>query len=159
MIGDGARVRLQALGDLARQDVEEERLDAGLRGVPAPCERHEQQHRDERDEDDVQHVEGPDEGAGQVGALRPDDFGEGEREHHRGDEGCEPRPGAGWTVEGDGAQRREQRPQDHGARLLETAEHDHPERGDDENQEQLRRTQEGEVSGPREDDEADAPIR
>jgi hypothetical protein len=59
------------------------------------------------------------------------------------------------AVEGDCPERREQRPQDHRARLLETAEHDHPERGGDENQEQLRRPQEREVPGPREDDEAD----
>ena len=38
---------------------------------------------------------------------------------------------------------------------METAEHDHPERGRDENQKQLSRPQEGEVSGPREDGEAD----
>ena len=59
------------------------------------------------------------------------------------------------AVEGDCPERREQRPQDHRARLVEAAEHDHPERGRDENQKQLRRAQESEVSRPREDDEAD----
>ena len=58
-------------------------------------------------------------------------------------------------VEGDCPERRKQRPQDHRARLVETAEHDHPERGRDENQKQLRRPQEREASGPREDGEAD----
>jgi hypothetical protein len=64
------------------------------------------------------------------------------------------RPG-GAPVEGDGPERRKQRPQDHRARLVETAEHDHPERGRDEDQKQLRRPQEGEASGPREHGEAD----
>ena len=69
-------IRLQPLRDLGREDVEQERLDARLRGVPSSRERHEQQHRDERDHDDVEDVEGPDEGVGQVGAVRPDDLGE-----------------------------------------------------------------------------------
>ena len=70
-------IRLETLRDLGREDVAQEGLDARLRGVPSASKRHEQQHRDERDDDDVENVEGPDEGVGQVGAVRPDDFGEG----------------------------------------------------------------------------------
>ena len=117
--------------------------------------RHQQQHRDERDHDDVEDVEGPDEPLRQVGAVRPNDFGEHEREQDRGDEGRKPRPGAAGAVERDRPERREQRPQDHRAGLAKAAEHDGPERGRDENQKQLRRPQEREVPGPREDGEAD----
>ena len=148
-------IRLEALRDLGREDVEQERLDARLRGLPSSRERDEQQHRDERDDDDVEHVEGPDEGVGQIGAVRPNDFGESEREQDRGDEGCEPRPGPAGAVEGDCPEWREQRPQDHRARLVDTAEHDRPQRGRDEDQQELRRAQEREASGPREDCEAD----
>ncbi len=155
VVGDRVGIRLEALRNLGREDVEEERLDPRLRGVPASRKRHEQDHRDERDDDDVEDVEGQDEGVGQVGAVRPNDFGESDREHGGGDEGCKPRPGAAGAVEGDCPERREQRPQDHRARLVETAEHHGPQRGQDENQEQLRRAQEREVSGSREDDEAD----
>ena len=42
-----------------------------------------------------------------------------------------------------------------GARLLEAADHDQPERGRDQDEEELRGPQEGEVSRPGEDDEAD----
>ena len=149
------RIRLEALRDLGREDVEQELLDARLRGVPSSRERHEQQHRDERDDDDVEDVEGPDEGVGQVGAVRPNDFGENEREQEGGDEGCKPRPRAAGAVERDCPERREQRPQDHRARLVETAEHDRPRRGRDENQNLLRGAQEREVSGSREDGETD----
>ena len=147
--------RLKALRDLGREDIEQERLDARLRGLPPSRKGHEQQHRDGRDDDDIEDVEGPDEGVGQVGAVWPHDFGEGEREQDGGDEGCEPRPGAAGAVEGDRSERREQRPEDHRARFVETAEHDHPQRGGDENQNLLRGAQEGEVSGSREDGETD----
>ena len=59
------------------------------------------------------------------------------------------------AVEGDCPQRGEQRPEDHRARLVEAAEHDHPQGGRDENQELLGRAQEGEVSGSREDGQTD----
>ena len=136
---------MEALRDLGREDVEQERFDARLRGVPPLRKRHEQDHRDARDDDDVEDVEGPDEGARQVGAVRPDDFGEHEGEQQRGDEGGKPRPGTAGAVEGDCPERREQRPQHHRARLLETADHDGPQRGRDQNQQQLRGPQEREA--------------
>ena len=126
-----------------------------MRGVPSSGKRHEQQHRDERDDDDVEDVEGADEGVGQVGAVRSNDFGETKREHDGGDEGRKPRPGAAGPVEGDCSERREERPQDHRARLVETAEHDGPERGRDEDQKLLRCPNEREAPGPGEDEEAD----
>jgi hypothetical protein len=113
VVGDRVGIRLEALRDLGRQDVEQERLDARLRGLPPSRKRHEQQHRDERDDDDVEEIERPDEGVGQVGAVRPNDFRESQREHDGGDEGSKPGPGAAGTVEGDCPERREQRPQDH----------------------------------------------
>ena len=116
---------------------------------------YEQQHRHKRHRDDVEDVEGPDESIGQVGAVRPHHFGENDREQHDGDERREPRPGARRSVEGDRAERRKKRPQDHKARVLEAAEHDHPERGRDQDQKKLRRPQEREISIPGEDGEAD----
>src|SRR5262245_18811731 len=61
----------------------------------------------------------------------------------------------GRSGEGDGAEGREERPHDHGARRVEAAEHDRPEGGRDEDQQELRRPQEREVPVPREDDEAE----
>ena len=155
MVGDRVGIPLEALRDLGRENVEQECLDASLRGVPSSRKRHEQQHRDERDDDDVENVEGPDEGVGQVSAVRPNDFGKTKREQDGGDEGCKPRPGAAGAVEGDCPERREQRPEDHRARLVETAEHDHPRGGRDEDQNLLRGAQEREISGSREDGETD----
>jgi hypothetical protein len=155
VVGDRVRIGLQPLRDVGREDVEQERLDARLCGGAPSREGHEQDHRDEEDHENVEDVEGQDEGPGQVGRVWPNDFGESKREHGRGDEGRKPRPGALRSVEGNRAERRKQRPQDHRARLVETADHDHPERGRDEDQEQLRRPQEREAPGSREDDEAD----
>ena len=155
VVRDRVGIRLEALRDLGREDVDQERLDARLRGVPSLRKRHEQHHRDERDDEDVEDVEGPDEAVGKVGAVRPDHFGEDEGEQHRGDEGRKPRPGTAGAAEGDCPERREQRPQDHRARLLEAADHDHSQRRRDENQKQLRGPQELEAPGPREDAEAD----
>ena len=59
------------------------------------------------------------------------------------------------AIKGDGAEGRKERPQDHGARVVEAAEHDGAERGRDEDQKELRRPQEREVSVPGEDVEAD----
>jgi hypothetical protein len=55
----------------------------------------------------------------------------------------------------DRPERREQRPQDHRAGFAQAAEGDGPQRGSDENERQLRRAQEREVLGPREDGQAD----
>jgi hypothetical protein len=99
-------------------------------------------------------VEGPDEAVRQIGAVRPDDFGENEREQDRDNEGRKPRPGAARRVERDRPERREQRPQDHRAGFAKATEHDRSEGGRNENQEQLRCPQEREVPGPREDNEA-----
>ena len=128
---------------------------ARLCGVPSPRERHEQHHRHQRHRDDVEDVEGPDEPVGQVGAIRSHDLGETDREHDGGHETGEPRPRTLGAVEGDGAERRKERPQDHGARVVEAAEHDGPERGRDDDQKELRRPQEREVSVPGESGEAD----
>jgi hypothetical protein len=155
VVGDRVRIGLKPLRDVGREDVEQQRLDARLRGVPPSREGDKQQHRDERDDDDVEDVEGPDERLRQVGTVRPDDFGQAEREQDRGDEGRKPRPGPYGTVEGDCAERREERPQDHPAGLAEAAEHDGPGRGCQENQKQLRRPQRREVLRSREDDEND----
>ena len=108
MVRDRVGIRLEALRDLGREDVAQQRLDARLGSVPPLRKGHEQHHRDERDHDDVEDVERPDEGVGQVGAVRPDDFGEDEREQDGGDEGCKPRPGAARAVERDRAERRKQ---------------------------------------------------
>ncbi len=155
VVRDRVGIRLEALRDLGREDVDQERLDARLGGVPPLRKRHEQHHRDERDDEDVEDVEGADEGVGQVGAVRPNDLGEDEGEQHRGDEGCKPGPSTAGAAEGDCPERREQRPQDHRARLFEPADHDRPQRGRHENQQQLRGPQEREASGPREDAETD----
>jgi hypothetical protein len=87
VVGDRVGIRLETLRDLGRKHVEQKRLDARLRGVPSSRKRHEQQHPDERDDDDVEDVEGPDEGVGQVGGVRPNDVGESESEQDGGDEG------------------------------------------------------------------------
>ena len=87
--------------------------------------------------------------------VRPNDFGKSERYQDGCDEGCKPRPGAAGAVERDRPERREQRPQNHRARRVETAEHDHPGRGRDENQQLLRGPQGPEILGPREDGETD----
>ena len=155
VVRDRVGIRLEALRDLGREDVEQERLDARLRDVPSLRKRHEQHHRDERDDQDVEDVEGADEAVRKVGAVRPDHFGEDKGEQHRGDECRKPRPGTAGAAEGDCPERREQRPQDHRARLLEATDHDHSQRRRDENQKQLRGPQELEAPGPREDAEAD----
>ena len=155
VVRDHVGLGLQALRDLLGKDIQQKRLCARLCSVPFPPEGHQQQRRHERHGDDVEDVEGPDETVRQVGAVRPHDLGENEREHDGGDEGREPRPGALGTVEGDRAERREQRPQDHRARVVEAPEHDHPERGRDQDQDELRRPQEREAAVPGEDGEAD----
>jgi hypothetical protein len=155
VVGDGRRVRLQALRDLLWEHVQQQILDARL-CLRAPLrEGHEQEHCDQRDRDDVHHVERRDERTGQLGCVRPHDLGEAQREHDREDEGPEPRPGAARTVERDGAQRGEEGPQDHRARRVETAHRHDSQRGCDEDQEQLNRPQEGEVPGSGEHDEAE----
>jgi hypothetical protein len=155
VIRDRVRLRLQALGDLLGKDVQQQRLDARLCGFPSPRKRHEHRHRHQRHRDDVEDVEGADETVGQVGAVRPYDLRENEREHDRADEAGEPRPGAHGAVEGDGAEWRKQRPQDHGARVVEAAQHDGPGRGRHDDEKELRRPQEREISVPGEDGEAD----
>ena len=117
--------------------------------------RHEQEHRDKGDGDDVEGVERRDEAVREVGGVGPNDLGENEREHDRSHEGREPRPGALRAIEGDRAERREQRPQDHRTRLVEAAKRDHTERGSDEDQQELDSAQEREVPVPGEDREAD----
>ena len=155
MVGDRARVVLQPLRDLLGKDVEEKGLDALLSRIATAGEGHQQQHGDERDGDDVQDVERPDECAREVGALRPNNLGEDERQRDRGHERAEPGPCALRAAERDRPQRRQERPQDDRARLLEAADHDQPERGRDQNEEELRGPQKGEVPRPGEDDEAD----
>src|SRR5829696_1373078 len=155
VVRDRVGLGLQALGDLLGKDVEQERLDACLCSVSSSREGYEQQHRHKRHRDDVEDDEGPDESLGKVGAGRPHDFGENEREHDDADEGPEPGPGARGSVEGDGAERRKKGPQDHRARVLEAAEHDRPERGRDQDQNELRCPQEREISVPSEHGEAD----
>jgi hypothetical protein len=155
MVGDRIGIGLQPLRDLGREDVEQQRLYTCLRGVPSSRESHQQQHRHERDHDDVEDVERPDEAVRQIGAIGANDFGEADCEQDRGDEGREPGPGPAGTVQRDRPERREQRPEDHRTGLAKAAEHHGPQRGCHQDQQQLRCPQRSEVPGPREDGEAE----
>ena len=155
VVGDRLLIGLQTLRHLLREDVQEERVGSRLCGVAPAREGYEQHHRHERDRDDVEDVEGADEALGQVAGVRPNHLGEDEREHDRGDERREPRPRPARAVERDGAERCEERPHDHRARFVEAPERHDPERGGDEDQEQLGRPEKREVSVAREDREAD----
>jgi hypothetical protein len=115
VVCDRVRLGLQTLGDLLGKDVQQQRLDARLCGVSTSREGYQQHHRHQRHHNDVEDIEGSDESIGQVGAVRPQEFGENDREQHDRDERREPRPGARRSVEGDRAERRKKRPQDHKA--------------------------------------------
>ena len=108
VVRDRVGVCLQTLRDLLRENVREKRLDARLGRLSAAREDHEQHRDDERHCDDVEDVEGADETFGEVGALRPYDFGEGDDEQGGRNEGRKPRPRTARAVEGDCAERREE---------------------------------------------------